>query len=138
MNNQDFAKLQKIGEEECQLPDTFEKIMVKNNILPSLVQKWQTLYTKQNFIVQKAKIDLEELYGQLFKHYKFDDNYSWGSTKEIESQIYADPNYVQKLRDYTDQKYYLEYIIETLGTIKGLSFTIKNYIEYKKMMTSIL
>lgn len=74
--------------------------------------------------------------GELFKYYKFNDSCAWGSTKEIETQIQSNPVYCKMLRETNAQKYYLNFIQETLNTMKGLNFVIKNYLDYKKMETT--
>ena len=82
------------------------------------------------------KLTFPKNIGQLFKHYKFEDNYTWGSTKEIESQIQCDPAYTKMQRDLNKQKYYLNFITETLNDIKGMGFVIKNYMDYEKIIHS--
>lgn len=136
MNATDFETLQKYGEEDTKIPDTLEAMMNKNNLLPATVQRWVKLMSKQNFIVKSLEIEKDELYGELLKHYKFEDNVAWGSQREIDSQIYSDPKYISKVKELTMQKYYLEYIQETLGNVKAVAFTIKNYLDWRKMLAS--
>ena len=38
------------------------------------------------------------------------------------------------IKEYDTQKYYYDFIEETLTNIKNLGFTIKNYLDYKKML----
>lgn len=138
MTNDEFTQLQNIGEEDCAMPDTLEAIINKNNILPAIIQRWTTLYTRQNYLYQMHKIGLDELYGQLFKYYKFNDSCAWGTSKEIDSQIFADKKYCDKARELATEKFQLDYMQETLATLKGMNFTIKNYLEYKKIISTNL
>lgn len=131
-----FASLQTIGEKYCKIPDTMVEIAKKNNALPTEIQYMQKFYTQQKYEVEKLKIELDELYGQKFRYYRIDDNVQWNTTKEIESQIYADKDYAAKNRQLAEQKYYLNYIEETLSNLKAMNFTIKNYIDYKKITTT--
>ena len=82
------------------------------------------------------KLRLGEKYGALVKFYKFDDSYSWGNAKEIDSQINANPEYCKMLREINQQKYFLNFITETLSNMKNLGFVIKNYLDYKKIINS--
>lgn len=70
------------------------------------------------------------------KFYKFDDSYSWGNAKEIDSQINANPEYCKIMREINQQKYFLNFITETLINMKNLGFVIKNYLDYKKIINS--
>lgn len=131
-----FADIQKIGEQYCTMPDSLAEIAKKNNALPTQIQYMQKFYTQQKYEVEKLKIELDELYGKLFKHYRIDDDIQWNTTKEIESQIYADKDYTTKYRQLAEQKYYLNYIEETLSNLKDMHYTIKNYLDYKKITTT--
>ena len=91
-----FKKLQEVGERYCKMPDTLSEIAKKNNSLPTEIQYMQKFYTQQKYEVEKLKIELDELYGQLYKHYRIDDDIQWNTTKEIESQIYADTGTAQE------------------------------------------
>lgn len=75
-------------------------------------------------------------YGELVKFYKFNDSYSWGNAKEIDSQINANPDYCKMLREINEQKYFLTFISETLSNMKNLGFVIKNYLDYKKIVST--
>lgn len=74
--------------------------------------------------------------GHLVKFYKFDDSYSWGNAKEIDSQINANPEYCKMLREINQQKYFLNFITETLSNMKNLGFVIKNYLDYRKIVST--
>lgn len=136
MNNQQFATIQTIAEQDVAMPDKMQEIIDKNNLLPSLIQRWQKLYTKQNYDVQCLKINIDEMYGCKLKHYKTGDDIIWANAREIDSQINSDPDYLALIREHAAQKYYLDYIGEVLQTLKGLNYTIKNYLEYKKIITT--
>ena len=70
------------------------------------------------------------------KVYKFDDSYSWGNAKEIDSQINANPEYCKLMREINQQKYFLNFITETLSNMKNLGFVIKNYLDYRKIVST--
>lgn len=134
----DFERIQEIGEQYCTMPDSLTEIIKKNNKLPTEIQYFQRFFTQQKYEVEKMKIDLEELYGERFRYYKIHDNVQWNTAKEIDSQIFADKTYSAKNRQLAEQKYYLDYVGEILSNLKDLHFTIKNYLDYKKITTTNL
>lgn len=136
MTVQEFKVLEKKAETELKMPDKMSEIIDKNNLLPTFISDWQKLYANQTYIVKKLEIDAAIKYGELVKYYKFQDNYSWGNAKEIDSQINANPEYCKMLREINEQKYFLTFITETLSNMKNLGFVIKNYLDYKKIINS--
>lgn len=143
----EFKRLQKCAEEDLEMPDFLEKILVKNNQLPNIIQKWTKLYSKQKYIVSELTLKQLELYTTLFNAYKFPDkknnpynldlNHFWGDKpKEIELQINAVPIYISKSKEVNEQKYILNFIEQTLSNVKDLRFTIKNYIDIKTILTT--
>jgi negative regulator of sigma E activity len=136
MTVQEFKELEKKAETELKMPDKMSEIIDKNNLLPTFISDWQKLYANQTYIVKKLEIDAAIKYGELVKYYKFQDNYSWGNAKEIDSQINANPEYCKMLREINEQKYFLTFITETLSNMKNLGFVIKNYLDYKKIINS--
>lgn len=136
MTVQEFKELEKKAETELKMPDKMSEIIDKNNLLPTFISDWQKLYANQTYIVKKLEIDAAIKYGELVKYYKFQDNYSWGNAKEIDSQINANPDYCKMLREINEQKYFLTFITETLSNMKNLGFVIKNYLDYKKIINS--
>jgi hypothetical protein len=136
MTVEEFKVLQDKATEELKMPDKMSEIIDKNNLLPTFISDWQKLYANQTYIVKKLEIDAAIKYGELVKYYKFQDNYSWGNAKEIDSQINANPEYCKMLREINEQKYFLTFITETLSNMKNLGFVIKNYLDYKKIINS--
>ena len=136
MTIKEFQDLEKVVEEELKMPDGLRDVIDKNNYLPTLIGKYQKLYANQTYIVKKLEIDAAEKYDELVKYYKFQDSFSWRNAKEIDSQINANPEYCKILREIHQQKYFLNFITETLSNMKNLAFVIKNYIDYKKITVS--
>jgi hypothetical protein len=136
MTIKEFQDLEKAVEDELKMPDGLREVIDKNNYLPTLIGKYQKLYANQTYIVKKLEIDAAEKYGELVKYYKFQDSFSWSNAKEIDSQINANTQYCQILREINQQKYFLNFITETLSNMKNLAFVIKNFIDYKKITTS--
>lgn len=136
MKTETFEKIQAAAEEDLKLPDNLKDMIIKNEMVPTIKHKWAKLYSRQRYEVEKLKTDIQVMYGEKLKYYKFNDQYAWSTTKEIESQINCDKDYVALMREYNTQKYFLDYIVETNENMKSLDFVIKNYIEYKKIETT--
>lgn len=149
MTLEDFKTLQDMATEELALPDTFEGMEKKNRLQPTVVQKWTKLCSRQKYVVNCLNIELLEMQGNLEKCYKFPKstkdlqqqyginiNEYWDKGKEIESQINTIPCYIAKVKEVNTQKYILDYIERTLDDIHDMAFSIKNYLEFKKMLTT--
>lgn len=147
MTLEEFERLQQIADKDAEMPDKMDKVAEKNMLLPSIIQKWTKLYSKQKFIVATLTVEQCELYTTLFNAYKFPDkknnpynldlNHFWGDKpKEIELQINAVPIYVAKCKEVNTQKYFLDFIEKTLANIKDLRFSIKNYIDINQILTT--
>ena len=66
MKLDDFEKLQEVALKEIAMPDTIEKIIEKNNLLPAIVQKWIKLYSTQKIVCSNLTVELGEIYGDLY------------------------------------------------------------------------
>ena len=147
MKLDDFEKLQEVALKEIAMPDTIEKIIEKNNLLPAIVQKWIKLYSTQKIVCSNLTVELGEIYGDLYKCFKMPNkskdiqakynltiNEFWDNAKAIESQINVVPAYIAKMKELNQQKYILDFIEKTLDNIRKLGFAIKNYLDYKKIL----
>ncbi len=147
MNLETFKKLEEKANTDLSMPDTMEAIIKKNNLLPAIIQDWIKLYQDQKYVCASLNVELLELYGDLTKcfkkprvtkelqqKYNITINDFWETAKEIDSQINCCAPYVAKLKQVNQQKYFLDFIENTLNNIKNLSFTIKNYLDYKKII----
>jgi hypothetical protein len=147
MNLETFKQVEEKAKTDLSMPDTLEAIIKKNNILPAVIQEWIKLYQDQKYVCASLNVELLELYGdltkcfkrprntvELQKKYNITINEFWETAKEIDSQINCCTPYVAKLKQVNQQKYFLEFIENTLNNIKNLSFAIKNYLDYKKLM----
>lgn len=133
MTKEQFKLVMQQGETDTNLPENLDDLMKKDLIIPSLVQRWTRLFVEQNSLCEKLKIDRQELYGKLVYDYRFNKPVAWDG-KQMEAQILADPQYLVLVRNLEEQKYYLNYIEETMNTVKGLGFTIRDFLSYKKML----
>lgn len=150
MKIEDFEKLMKDADKDVEMPDSYEGIIKKNNLLPGIIQKWIKLYQDQQYVYSNLKVELAELYGDLYKcfklpkhtkelqsKYNFVVNEFWDNAKAIESQINVVPAYIKKMKQVNQQKYILDFIEKTLKNMENLGYVIKNYIDYKKTMMAV-
>lgn len=130
MNKEDFEALKIMSEKRVQY--TEDNMQTKLREIPLLYQE----FLRYQSVQLKEKIDLdlqlEEIFGERFKYYKFDDSYNWGSKTEIESRVYCDKLYIDKKRECEQQNIVIKYIEETLANIKSMGYSIRNEIEYLK------
>lgn len=133
MNKEVFLSIKKEAEEDLKIPDELTAMMNLALVLPSIVQKWNEYYTKQNVIVKKLDIQKAELYAKLEEEWKFHKNVAWQG-RELNDQILGDPQLLKLERERAEQNFYLEYIKGTYDNIKGISFTIKDYLKYKELI----
>lgn len=138
-----FKKIQAMSDEDSKFPDGFHAVGEFDTYLATIIMKWTKLYSMQRCIVENLKIDIDNLYGEKFEFYKFGtvngvpcrtaSKFRWDSIKEIESQIKRDVDYVTLLRVFNTQDEYLNFIKDSLDIVKSHRFTIKNYLEFKKI-----
>jgi len=76
-------------------------------------------------------------HGELYKHYKFFDNHSWGNKGEIESQICSDKTYQYICREYNKQEYIVKELEGFFKNLKDLMFQVKNTIDLMKFKSGI-
>jgi len=134
MKQSDFKTVMKYAETDTKLPENLDDIMICNNNLPTIKYRWLKIYTKQRDTVERLKIEKNQLYGKWFKYYKFEDNFSWQSDKQIDIQIHNNKEFVEKLQHLAEQQYYLDFVENVFRDVNDMSYTIKNYLEYKQML----
>lgn len=100
-------------------------------MIPTYVNEWARIVREQQWIVARLKVDKDALYGELLKHYRFEDKYSWGDT-QLKSQIMNDKKYIDLSRELAEQEYYYDYVKDILDTIKGNHFIVQEYNKMKK------
>lgn len=133
MKKEVFLTLKQEAKDDLNIPDSLNEMMDYRLILPSLVQKWNEYYTQQNVIVKMLDIKKAELYAKLEEEWKFHKNIAW-SGRELNDQVLGDPKFLALERERAEQNFYLEYIKGTLDNIKGNQYTIRDYLDYKKMI----
>lgn len=90
------------------------------------MNSWSRIAREQQKVVSNLTVDRDETYGKLLKYYRFEDKIAWGDS-QIKSQIQCNPEYVKICKDIAEQTSYLEYVKDTLDTIKGNHFIVQEY-----------
>lgn len=106
-------------------------------MLPTYMNSWSRIAREQQKIVSNKIVERDEKYGKLLKYYRFEDKIAWGDS-QIKSQIQCNPEYVQICKDIVEQTYYLEYVKDTLETIKGNHFIVQEYNKMTNKMEGVI
>jgi len=128
MTGEEFKALKAQATEDLKFDKS--NAMEKCQGIPSLYQHWLDIFNNQSAILVKLQLSQDKLYGELYKKYHFETDYKWDSTKEIDSQIKCDPDWLKLASDMAKQKLVVDYLQETLGNINRMSFSIKNYLQF--------
>lgn len=136
MKVEDFKKLMEKAKDDCTMPDSLDGFEKLNEFIPTLTREWSSSYAMQRFTVEKLKQEQKQMYGQKYKYYRYNAPEVWESTKEIESQISCDPDYVKISKQLNEQQYFLDEISGVYEIVKKITFTVNKYFEYKKITTT--
>lgn len=134
MLREDFLKYQKMAVEDTTMPENPDDIQTKNLQVPGIKQKYIDAYRKQVAIVANLEEKLEEAKARAKKNFK-DGGYTW-TAKELEEQTYIDDEVAKINRALIEQRYYMGWLEDTLANVTSLSFTIKNWTEWKKIIST--
>ena len=131
MTSEEFAELKRRAKEDLQFDKT--TALEKCRGISTLYQNWLDVFNRESGKFVVLDLEKDKLYGELYKTYKYESNFTWESQKEIESQIKCDPQWLKLMAEIGKQKLVVDWLQETLGNINRLSFSIKNYIEIMKV-----
>lgn len=101
--------------------------------IPSLKIKYLGFRRTQKSEVNRLKNILDQKKSELLVQYRFKDKYQWDRKEQLEIRIEGDISYQEALKDYNDNKDFLDYIDGVLDTINRISFNIANYVKLKGM-----
>lgn len=135
MTNDDFELLKIKLEKSLQW--NHENMQIKLIELAKLYQTHCGILCSEKKEQMKLQIDLEEIYGELYKTYKFESTYRWDTKGEIESQIFADKKYINIKKLLNDKIVIVEYISQTIDNIKNVSYQIKSYMDWERFKAGI-
>lgn len=135
MTVEEFNKLKVIIEKDTTLEES--KMLETSIKLPSLYQKYLSIYMNEVNILKTMRADQENNYGTLLKKFKYEDSYKWDTKAEIESQISGDSKYHERKLLIAKQEFMVDYLEKTLENIQRMGFSVKNWIEIKKFLVGM-
>lgn len=130
MKVDDFKRLKVIIENKLEWSE--DDIFQIEQRLGSFFQEIQGILFQQRIEYENLCTKKDHLYGNLYKKYKYKDDYSWDTKGEIESQIKSDRSYVDLCVERNKQGAIIEYLEGTLKNISSIQFQIRDFIAYKK------
>lgn len=133
MTNEKFKNLKRIVQKEVSF--TEEDILNQSTKIAVLYQKYLSIYTTVLATYNTIKIDLDEMFGILYRKYRIEDDVDWKNANAITSQIKCDPKYCTLLRECNRLEIILKFLEKTLSNIKDISHNMRNYLEAKKLLT---
>ena len=92
---------------DIKIPDGVQDRMKYELMLPTYINEWARIVREQQYVVSILRVDKDALYGELLKHYRFEDKYTWGDT-QLKSQISNDKRYIDKCKELAEQEYYYD------------------------------
>lgn len=134
MTREDFLKYQSMADEDLLMPDNPDDILEKNMQIPGMKQKYIDAYRKQVAVVATLETKLEEATARAKNKLK-DCGYAY-TAKEASEQTALDDEVAKINRALIEQRYYMGWLEETSANIASLSFTIKNWIDWKKIIST--
>lgn len=134
MTREDFLKYQSMANEDLLMPDNPDDILEKNMQIPGMKQKYIDAYRKQVAVVATLETKLEEATARAKNKLK-DGGYAY-TAKEASEQTALDDEVAKINRALIEQRYYMGWLEETSANIASLSFTIKNWIDWKKIIST--
>src|SRR5210317_1690339 len=102
MKIEDFKRLIKLMEEEVKITD--DNLLERSYRYPDTYMRYLAIFTNQLTELKSLEVRKKEMYGKLFKYYKYEDDRNWETKQEIESQIYSDKKYVDICVQYNEQE----------------------------------
>jgi hypothetical protein len=134
MTREDFLKYQSMADEDLLMPDNPDDILEKNMQIPGMKQKYIDAYRKQVAVVATLETKLEEATARAKNKLK-DGGYAY-TAKEASEQTALDDEVAKINRALIEQRYYMGWLEETSANVASLSFTIKNWIDWKKIIST--
>lgn len=113
---------------------TEQNVMSKNFEMISFYQRYLDIYLKEVKILQRLSNDFDELKAKKHHYYKFSYQYKLSSLTEIETACNGDKEIILLSQKMNEQENYVKFLERSLNSIKDISYVVKNFLEYKKIM----
>lgn len=110
-------------------------VLKKSLDQPILYHTYLDLFMAEMRELKKCGVEKDKVYGALYEKYKFNHSQVLDSKGEIEAWIKSDSKYVDCVSRFNEQEIVCKYLEGVVESISKLSFSIKNFIEYKKFLS---
>lgn len=132
MTKDDFKVIMKEADDDLKIPQNLlDKQKYRENY-PGLIQKWTKYYTLQLRVVAEITIQEAEMVAKLDDDYKYNKKKAYDG-RMLTDAVAGDPVYCTLKRKKLEQEYYLNFIRETMENVKGIPFTLRDWIEMEKL-----
>ena len=120
--------------EDTDMPENPDDILEKNMQIPGMKQKYIDAYRKQVAVVATLETKLEEAIAKAKNKLK-DGGYAY-TAKEATEQTALDDEVAKISRALIEQRYYMGWLEDRAANITSLSFTIKNWLKWKEIIST--
>lgn len=110
-------------------------VLKKSLDQPILYHKYLDLFMAEMRQLKRLAAEKDKIYGVLYEKYKFNHNQVLDTKGEIEAWIRVDAQYLKIITDFNDQEVVCKYLENVVDCVSRLSFSIKNFVEYKKFLS---
>ena len=138
-----MAKLEVLGIEYYQV-QADEDLKIEEEMLdlkvyqiPNLHSKWLRYLYNEVMFLTKIEKELLELFRKKYYFYMNDFSYTV-EKKHVEWHIESDDQYSKDLYKVNKQKHKVKFLEQMVRKINGLSFDIKNMVEWKKFISGVV
>ena len=121
-------------------------VIDENNVLETSLNLGKTynnylrVYSNEYRTLKEMMIELDKKYGELYHKYKYgkDFDYALNNKGEVDIYINSDPTYCEYLKFVKFQEVVVKFLENHLDCLSKMSYSIKNYIELKKIKLGIM
>jgi hypothetical protein len=128
-----FEKLKIQAEKDLTIKDDFAALN-KSKDISSIHQRYISLLTQEILTAKHLGIKRARLYQKLYHQFKFENNFTLDSSKEIEVYINGHEDMIIVETDLALQQTVVRFLEDTCDNLKRLAYTLKTYLDMKKFL----
>jgi hypothetical protein len=113
-----------------------ETLDLKVYLIPNLHSKWVRYLYNEAMFLTKIEKKLLESFRKKYYYYLNDFSYTVDK-KHVEWHIESDEEYSEELFKVNKQKHKVKYLEQMVRKVNGLSFDIKNMVEWRKFLAGV-
>lgn len=132
MDLETFNKLKAKATKDVKL--TKENLLEQSYNIAINYQIYLDILSKEQQEIYKLESQLDVVYAKWLKYYKFDDQYEWKTTKEIDRMIFSQDEYIEIAQKVNFQKIVIDYLDKLLKNIHSMTYGIREIREIKALL----